>query len=186
MGFDVRKTFVYMDTKYFSNHFLLNTWEFSKLVPFNQVRGAFGFNESTNIGRIVRAVPLRFLIVLGFWQFQFFPSLQCVAAFGNSYPEIWGDDPLSDQRSKRTAKYRCLIPMAIDQGRVPRTSCLVRILLTTFRSLFSTCPRQLPQNEARTAEASTDSYKILDLTPWPWWENECIESEQQDRYVWHS
>ena len=54
-------------------------------------------NFSTNVGRI------------------FFPSLQCVAAFATSYPEIWGDDPESDLRSKKRAKTRCLIPMAIDQ-----------------------------------------------------------------------
>ncbi|KAI9688782.1 MAG: hypothetical protein M1822_001139 [Bathelium mastoideum] len=97
MGFDVKKTFIYSDLKYISGHFLLNAWEFSKLVTFNQVRGAFGFNESTSIGRC------------------FFPSLQCVAAFATSYPEIWGDDPKSDLRSKQTAKIPCLVPMAIDQ-----------------------------------------------------------------------
>lgn len=45
LGFDVKKTFLYSDLKYLSNHFLMNAWEFSKLVTFNQVRGAFGFNE---------------------------------------------------------------------------------------------------------------------------------------------
>lgn len=45
LGFDVKKTFIYSDLKYLSNHFLMNAWEFSKLVTFNQVRGAFGFNE---------------------------------------------------------------------------------------------------------------------------------------------
>ena len=45
LGFDVKKTFVYSDLKYLGNHFLMNAWEFSKLVTFNQVRGAFGFNE---------------------------------------------------------------------------------------------------------------------------------------------
>ncbi|KAI9699858.1 MAG: hypothetical protein M1820_007033 [Bogoriella megaspora] len=97
MGFDKKKTFIYSDLKYFGGHFLLNAMEFAKLVTFNQVRGAFGFNESTNIGRC------------------FFPSLQCVAAFASSYPEIWGEDPKSDFRSKQTAKIPCLIPLAIDQ-----------------------------------------------------------------------
>jgi tyrosyl-tRNA synthetase len=45
IGFDMKKTFVYSDLKYLGNHFLMNAWEFSKLVTFNQVRGAFGFNE---------------------------------------------------------------------------------------------------------------------------------------------
>ncbi|KAI9369912.1 hypothetical protein BJX61DRAFT_545116 [Aspergillus egyptiacus] len=96
LGFDVKKTFIYSDLKYISNHFLMNAWEFSKLVPFNQVRGAFGFNESTNIGRI------------------FFPSVQCVAAFATSYPEIWTDEPLTE-RKKSIAQIQCLIPMGIDQ-----------------------------------------------------------------------
>lgn len=69
-GFDMKKTFIYSDLKYVSGAFLTNIWEFSKLIPFNQVRGAFGFNErlvtpvsssfsdvltlcSTNIGRIM-------------------------------------------------------------------------------------------------------------------------------------
>jgi tryptophanyl-tRNA synthetase len=48
MGYDIKKTFIYSDIDYLSNggkHFLLNSWEFSKLVTFNQVRGAFGFDQ---------------------------------------------------------------------------------------------------------------------------------------------
>ena len=44
-GFDVKKTFIYSDLEYVKGHFLMNAWEFSKLITFNQVRGAFGFNE---------------------------------------------------------------------------------------------------------------------------------------------
>lgn len=44
-----------------------------------------------------------------------FPALQCVAAFATSYPHIWGDDPDSDFRQKKTAAIPCLIPCAIDQ-----------------------------------------------------------------------
>ncbi|KAH7011621.1 hypothetical protein EDB80DRAFT_609390 [Ilyonectria destructans] len=96
LGFDVKKTFLYSDLKYLSNHFLMNAWEFSKLVTFNQVRGAFGFDGSSNVGKI------------------FFPSVQCVAAFATSYPEIWSDEPAS-VRTKAIAKIPCLIPMGIDQ-----------------------------------------------------------------------
>jgi tryptophanyl-tRNA synthetase len=101
LGFDMKKTFIYSDLKFYGSggagHFLMNAMEFSKLVTFNQVRGAFGFDASTNTGRI------------------FFPSLQCVAAFGTSYPFIWGDDPQADLRSAKTAAIPCLIPCAIDQ-----------------------------------------------------------------------
>jgi tryptophanyl-tRNA synthetase len=44
-GFDLKKTFIYSDLEYIKGHFLMNIWEFSTLIPFNQVRGAFGFNE---------------------------------------------------------------------------------------------------------------------------------------------
>ncbi|KKZ66931.1 tryptophanyl-tRNA synthetase [[Emmonsia] crescens] len=95
-GFDVKKTFIFSDLDYVKGHFLMNVWEFSKLVTFNQVRGAFGFNESTNIGRIM------------------FPAVQCAAAFATSYPEIWSDNPPAE-RTKAIGKIPCLIPMAIDQ-----------------------------------------------------------------------
>ncbi|KAI1918533.1 tryptophan--tRNA ligase [Ophidiomyces ophidiicola] len=95
-GFDLKKTFIYSDLDYIKGHMLMNVWEFSKLVTFNQVRGAFGFNESTNIGRIL------------------FPAVQCVASFATSYPEIWSDNPPAD-RTKDIAKIPCLVPMAIDQ-----------------------------------------------------------------------
>ncbi|CAI4212947.1 unnamed protein product [Parascedosporium putredinis] len=75
LGFDVKKTFIFSDLEYVNGHFLMNAWEFSKLVTYNQVRGAFGFNESTNIGKI------------------FFPSVQCVAAFATSYPQLWSEEP---------------------------------------------------------------------------------------------
>lgn len=96
-GFDIKKTFIYSDLEYVKGHFLMNIWEFSRLVTFNQVRGAFGFNESTNIGRIM------------------FPALQCAASFASSYPEIWPNYDPAAERSKAIAKIPCLIPMAIDQ-----------------------------------------------------------------------
>ncbi|EFX05801.1 tryptophanyl-tRNA synthetase [Grosmannia clavigera kw1407] len=91
LGFDIKKTFIFSDLQYVGGHFLMNAWEFSRLVTFNQVRGAFGFNE-----RI------------------FFPSVQCVAAFATSYPELWSDVPAAE-RSKEVASWQCLIPMGIDQ-----------------------------------------------------------------------
>lgn len=52
-GFDMKKTFIYSDLAYVSGHFLMNIWEFSKLIPYNQVRGAFGFNERSVVPFIV-------------------------------------------------------------------------------------------------------------------------------------
>lgn len=47
VGFDVKKTFIYSDLEFLGTagkHMLLNAWEFSKGITFNQVRGAFGFD----------------------------------------------------------------------------------------------------------------------------------------------
>ena len=44
VGFDLKKTFVYSDFQFMSGHFYQNAIEFSKLLPTNQVRGAFGFD----------------------------------------------------------------------------------------------------------------------------------------------
>lgn len=115
-GFDPKKTFIFADFDYMGGNLYKNSIEFSKLLPFNQVRGAFGFDNSsvpftplsihapkltmpahrTNVGRI------------------FFPSTQCAAGFATSYPEIWGDNPKAP-RAKATAAIPCLIPCGIDQ-----------------------------------------------------------------------
>lgn len=111
VGFDPKKTFIYSDLKFYGNggaHLLWNAMEFSKLVTFNQVRGAFGFDGSTNTGRI------------------FFPSVQCAAAFATSYPFIWGEDPNANKRAHKLAGIPCLIPCAIDQDpyfRLVRDAC---------------------------------------------------------------
>ena len=46
MGFDVKKTFLFSDFKFMGGHIYQNSIEFAKLLPWNQVRGAFGFNDS--------------------------------------------------------------------------------------------------------------------------------------------
>jgi tryptophanyl-tRNA synthetase len=112
IGFDVKKTFMYIDSEFFSSgynrHFSLNTTEFEKLITNNQVRGAFGFHGSTNIGS------------------NAFAAKQCVAAFASSYPFIWGEDHKTYKRSKKLAAMPCLIPCAIDQDpyfRLVRENC---------------------------------------------------------------
>jgi tryptophanyl-tRNA synthetase len=112
VGFDVKKTFIYIDSEFFTSgfnrHFNLNATEFEKLVTNNQVRGAFGFHGSTNIGS------------------NAFAAKQCVAAFASSYPFIWGNDTKTYHRSKQLATIPCLIPCAIDQDpyfRLVRENC---------------------------------------------------------------
>ena len=43
-GFDQKKTFIYSDFEYMGGHFYQNCVEFARLLPTNQVRGAFGFD----------------------------------------------------------------------------------------------------------------------------------------------
>ncbi|ORY03064.1 hypothetical protein BCR34DRAFT_77383 [Clohesyomyces aquaticus] len=112
IGFDVRKTFIYIDSEFFTSgynrHFSLNSTEFEKLITNNQVRGAFGFDGSTNIGS------------------NAFAAKQCVAAFASSYPFIFGLDHTTYNRSKPLSKMQCLIPCAIDQDpyfRLVRDNC---------------------------------------------------------------
>ena len=95
-GFDQKKTFIFNDFSYMGGHFYRNAVEFSRLLPFNQVRGTFGFDNSTNIG------------------FINFPSVQNAAAFASSYPVLFGDSAEA-KRNPKTAKIPCLIPCAIDQ-----------------------------------------------------------------------
>lgn len=87
IGFDVNKTFIFSDQEYLSGPFLHNVLRVQKHVTFNQVKGIFGFDDSTNIGKIM------------------FPAIQASPSFSSSFPEIFGgriDVP-------------CLIPCAIDQ-----------------------------------------------------------------------
>jgi tryptophanyl-tRNA synthetase len=37
VGFNPLSTYIYSDLQYTGGHFLMNAWEFSKLVTFNQV-----------------------------------------------------------------------------------------------------------------------------------------------------
>lgn len=97
-GFDPKKTFVFSDFRYMGGHFYQNSVEFARLVTFNQVRGTFGFDASTNIG------------------FINFPAIQNTAAFASSFPELFGDDPSpTAPRNAKTAAIQCLIPCGIDQ-----------------------------------------------------------------------
>jgi len=86
MGFDVNKTFIFQDTKYIDKLYPVAI-DVMKHVTFNQVRGIFGFDGSTNIGMTM------------------FPAIQAAPSFSASFPTIFGGHP----------GIQCLIPMAIDQ-----------------------------------------------------------------------
>lgn len=87
VGFDINKTFIFSDVDFLGGEFYKNVLRVQKHVTFNQVKGIFGFDESSNIGKIM------------------FPAIQAVPSFSSSFPFIFGgrkDVP-------------CLIPCAIDQ-----------------------------------------------------------------------
>ncbi|KAK4997802.1 tryptophan--tRNA ligase [Elasticomyces elasticus] len=117
LGFDVKKTFIYTDYEFIGGHFLYNISEFETLLTNNQVRGAMGFDGSTNIGC------------------NSYPARQCVAAFASSYPELFGAPdyrPLTNPDfcelfpRQNIADIPTLIPCAIDQEpyfRLVRENC---------------------------------------------------------------
>jgi tryptophanyl-tRNA synthetase len=71
--------------------FYRNVVRISKHITLNQARAIFGFNDSSNIGKI------------------HFGSIQGATSFASSFPHIFGED------EKRTQLIPCLIPCAIDQ-----------------------------------------------------------------------
>lgn len=87
VGFDINKTFIFSDVDLMGGAFYKNVLKVQKHVTFNQVRGIFGFDESSNIGKIM------------------FPAIQAVPCFSSSFPFIFGEKK----------DIPCLIPCAIDQ-----------------------------------------------------------------------
>eukprot|EP01017_Pseudomicrothorax_dubius_P025512 TRINITY_DN2764_c0_g1_i2.p1 TRINITY_DN2764_c0_g1~~TRINITY_DN2764_c0_g1_i2.p1 ORF type:complete len:404 (+),score=132.25 TRINITY_DN2764_c0_g1_i2:61-1272(+) len=85
-GFDLEKTFIFIDTQYMG-HLYPNVAKFQKALTFNQVKGIFGIGDSDNCGKIA------------------YPAIQAAPSFSNSFPHIFG---------KRT-DVPCLIPQGIDQ-----------------------------------------------------------------------
>ena len=87
LGFDVNKTFIFQDFEHVGGAFYENMLQVMRHVTFNQVKGIFGFNDSTNIGKIM------------------FPAVQAAPSFSSSFPFIFG----------KRKDVTCLIPCAIDQ-----------------------------------------------------------------------
>jgi tryptophanyl-tRNA synthetase len=87
-GFDFDKTFLFSDLEYVGRMYpnICRIW---KAVTTNTVNGIFGFDGSSNIGKIA------------------FPAIQAAPSFASSFPIVLQ----ADHRSKQM----CLIPCAIDQ-----------------------------------------------------------------------
>lgn len=91
IGFDPKKTFIFSDWDFMGGAFYKNVSRMSKHITLNQARAIFGFDNSSNIGKV------------------HFGAIQGATAFANTFPHIFGDD------EKRTTQIPCLIPCAIDQ-----------------------------------------------------------------------
>lgn len=97
-GFDPAKTFIFVDTQYIGSLYE-HVIKIQKCVTFNQLKGIFGFNESSNSGMIA------------------YPAIQAAPAFSGCFKTIFGDH-------KR--QLPCLIPAAVDQDpffRMTRDVC---------------------------------------------------------------
>ena len=87
LGFDIKKTFIFSDFQHVGKKYYENMIAVMRHVTFNQVKGIFGFNDSSNIGKIM------------------FPAVQATPSFSSSFPFIFGEK----------TDISCLIPCAIDQ-----------------------------------------------------------------------
>jgi len=87
-GFDYNKTFLFSDLDYVGRMYpnIVRIW---KAVTTNTVNGIFGFDGSSNIGKVA------------------FPAIQAAPSFASSFPTVLQADHASPQM--------CLIPCAIDQ-----------------------------------------------------------------------
>ena len=142
LGFDPNKTFIFSDFRHIGGAFYENMLQIMKHVTFNQVKGIFGFNESTNIGKIM------------------FPAIQAAPSFSSSFPFIFGG------RKDVT----CLIPCAIDQDpyfRMTRDIAPVlkckkpALILSKFIPALQGAKSKMSASDANTSIFLTDTPKQI-------------------------
>lgn len=91
VGFDPKKTFIFSDYDYMGGAFYKNITRMAKCITLNVARAVFGFDGSSNIGKV------------------HFGAVQGATSFASSFPHIFGTD------ESKTNQIPCLIPCAIDQ-----------------------------------------------------------------------
>lgn len=144
LGFDVEKTFIFSDFDYIAQSpaFYKNMCRIQKLVTFNQVKGIFGFDDSTCIGKIS------------------FPSIQAAPSFSSSFPQIFNNK----------SNIPCLIPCAIDQDPyfrmtrdvAPRMGCLKPALLhSTFFPALQGAQSKMSASDPNSSIFLTDTDKQI-------------------------
>ncbi|PVH85316.1 tryptophanyl-tRNA synthetase-like protein [Cadophora sp. DSE1049] len=91
VGFDPKKTFMFSDYDYMGGAFYRNVTRMSKHITLNVARAVFGFDGSSNIGKV------------------HFGAVQGATSFASSFPHIFGTDEAV------TNQIPAMIPCAIDQ-----------------------------------------------------------------------
>jgi len=144
LGFDVNKTFIFQDLTFMGQcpSFYQNVIKIQKCVTYNQVKGIFGFDDSSPIGKIG------------------FPAVQAAPSFSSSFPFIFGANP----------KVPCLIPCAIDQDPyfrmtrdvAPRIGGLKPALLhSTFFPALQGAQTKMSASDANSSIFLTDTPKQI-------------------------
>jgi tryptophanyl-tRNA synthetase len=85
-GFNPEKTFIFTNTGYI-HHLYPFVVKMNKLINYNQIKGIFGVDESSSIGKIS------------------FPTIQAAPCFSGCFPHLFKDGKIVP----------CLVPCAIDQ-----------------------------------------------------------------------
>jgi len=144
LGFDPSNTFIFCDFTFMGQcpSFYQNVVKIQKCVTYNQVKGIFGFDDSSPIGKIS------------------FPAMQAAPSFSSSFPFIFGD--------RKTVP--CLIPCAIDQDPyfrmtrdvAPRLGYLKPALLhSTFFPAMQGAMTKMSASDTATGIFLTDTPKQI-------------------------
>jgi tryptophanyl-tRNA synthetase len=142
-GFDYNKTFIFSDLDYIGKMYpnIVRIW---KAVTTNTVTGIFGFDGSSNIGKVA------------------FPAVQAAPSFASSFPVVLQADRNSDQC--------CLIPCAIDQDPYFRMTRDVAHKLVSKKHVLSGKPALIhskffpPLQGATGKMSSSDQNSAIFLT----------------------
>jgi len=145
-GFDYKKTFIFSDLEYVGQMYpnIVRIW---KAVTTNTVTGIFGFDGSSNIGKVA------------------FPAVQAAPSFASSFPKVLEAD--------RDSPRCCLIPCAIDQDPYFRMTRDVAHKLVSKKHVLSGKPSLIhskffpPLQGATGKMSSSDANSAIFLTDSP-------------------
>lgn len=139
VGFDPKKTFIFMDTTYMTELYP-NVVKIQRATTCNQVKAIFGFTDSDNIGKIA------------------FPAVEAAPALSSSFPIVFSQTP---------KPMPCLIPCAIDQDPYFRMARDVAPRLGGFKPylIHSKFFPALQGDNTKMSASVAESAIFLDDTP---------------------